>query len=288
MPNPTDKGRDYLIAPRFLADSTYTGDPALLPLLDAGWALSHDELGNTYVTAPDFTVRVGYLPEDNRGEMWMITAHDDVFAPATWQVTVDLAAPPEIVAELTTALAVAHSASPASVLHGPTGGFDLTDRLLDDHGWQQEGKPAPAALRSPDGLVALHRRLGHLRYDDEMTGDLERWTFEVGPPGRQWYAAATSDFPDRFLDTLTTAITNPAPVQRYLRPSELARLPTQATATPVVPSPLEVARVRAATSRSLSVPRTAPIPRTGGSVLAYTTTTRPVALPQPASAGRVR
>ncbi|MFF2819404.1 DUF317 domain-containing protein [Kitasatospora cineracea] len=288
MPNPTDKGRDYLIAPRFLADSTGTGDPALVPLLDAGWLLSHDELGNAYVTAPDFTVRLGYLPEGNRSEMWMITAHDDVFAPATWQVLVDLAAPPEIVAELTGALAAAHSASPASVVHGPTGGFDLTDRLLDEHGWQQDGKPALATFRSPDGLVTLHRRLGHLRYDDELTGDLERWTFVVGPPGRQWYAAATSDFPDQFLDTLATAITNPAPVQRHLRRSELAELPAQATATPVAPSPLEVARMKAATSRSLSVPRTAPAPQAVGSVLAYTTTTRPAALSKPAPAGRTR
>ncbi|GLW58018.1 DUF317 domain-containing protein [Kitasatospora phosalacinea] len=288
MPNPTDHGRDYLVAPRFLANPTYTGDAALVPLLDAGWTLSHDELGNTYVTAPDFTVRVGYLPEGNRGDLWMIAAHDDVFAPATWQMLVDLAAPPEIVAELTTALAAAHSASPASVVHGPTGGFGLTGRLLDEHGWQQKAKPPLAAFQSPDRLITLHRRLGHLGHNDEMTGDRERWTFVVGPPGHQWYATATSDFPDRFLDTLTTSITNPAPVQRYLRRSELARLPAQATATPVAPSPLEVARMKAATSRSLSVPRTAPAPRAGGSVLAYTTATRPVALPKPAPSGRAR
>ncbi|MFC8718060.1 DUF317 domain-containing protein [Kitasatospora sp. NPDC057198] len=288
MPNPTDKGRDYLIAPRCLAGNTGTGDPVLAPLVDAGWRLHHDELGNFFTTAPDLTVRVGYLPEGNRGELWMITGHDDVFAPPTWQVLVDLAAPPEIVAELTGALAAAHRVSPASVLHDPTGGFALSSSLVDEHGWRQEGTSALTAFRSPDGLTTLHRRRGHLRDYDEMTGDLERWTFVVGPPERQWYAAATSHLPDRFLDVLATAITDPAPVQRYLRHPELAKLPAQATATPVAPSPLEVARVRAATSRSLSVPRTAPAPQAGGSVLAYTTATRPTAPPKPAPAGRVR
>ncbi|MFB7950144.1 DUF317 domain-containing protein [Kitasatospora phosalacinea] len=288
MPNPTDHGRDYLVAPRFLAGPTYTGDHVLDPLRNAGWTLSHDELGNFFAATPDHTVRVAYLPEGTRGDLWVITAHHDAWAAPEWQVTVDLAAAPEIVAELTTTLAAAQSAAYGSVVHGPTGGFDLTYRLLDEHSWQQGNEPARALFRSPDGLVTLYRHLGHLDYDDEMTGDLERWTIKVGPPGHRWYATATSNTPDRFLETLTNAVTDPAPVQRHLRRSELSRLPAQATATPTAPSPLEVARVRAASSRSLSVPRTAPTPGTGGSVLAYTTTTRPISLPKSAPAGRAR
>ncbi|MCX4751242.1 DUF317 domain-containing protein [Kitasatospora sp. NBC_01287] len=274
--------REYRIEPRFLAGSTHTGDPGLLPLLDAGWALSRDDLGNVLVTSPDHTVRLGFLPEGERGDLWMITAHADAFAPPEWQVTLDLSAPPEIVGEFTAALAATHSAAPSSVLHGDTGGWDMTDHLLDKRGWRLEGEGATAVFRSPDGLLALHKRLGYLRPETEMAGDAERWTVEVGPPGHRWYATATSNLPDHLLDTLTTAIASPAPVQRYLRPSELAHLPSQATATPTAPSPLEVARIRAATARST------PTPRASASALAYTTATRSAVLPTPALTGRAR
>ncbi|WP_441245271.1 DUF317 domain-containing protein [Kitasatospora sp. McL0602] len=280
MPNFTAPAREYQVAPRFLAGSTHTGDPGLIPLLDAGWALSRDDLGNVLVTAPDHTVRTGFLPEGERGDLWMINAHSDAFAPPAWQVTVDLSAPPEIVGDFTAALAAAHSAAPSSVLHGDTGGYDVTDRLLDEHGWRLETERATAVFRSSDGLVSLHRRVGYLRPEAEMAGDVERWLFEVGPPSHRWYATATTNLPDHLLDTLTTAVTATAPVQRYLRNHELGHLPSQATATPTAPSPLEVARIRAATARS------APAPSANPSVLAYTTTTRPAALPVPALAGR--
>ncbi|KOV12329.1 hypothetical protein ADK60_31945 [Streptomyces sp. XY431] len=282
MPNITAPAREYQIAPRFLADSTHTGDPGLVPLLDAGWTLSRDDLGNVFVASPDHTIRTGFLPESERGDLWMINAHPDAFAPPDWQVTLDLSAPPEIVGEFTTALASAYSAAPNSVREGAGGGFDVTDRLLGENGWRLEAERATAVFRSPDGLVALHRRLGYLDPEAEMAGDTERWLFEVGPPSHRWYATATTNLPDHLLDTLTTAVTNPAPVQRYLRKQELASLPSQATATPTAPSPLEVARIRAATARST------PAPSANASVLAYSTTTRPAALPVPALAGRAR
>ncbi|MFF2954076.1 DUF317 domain-containing protein [Kitasatospora sp. NPDC057965] len=278
MPSTTTRAREYQVAPRYLAGSTHTGDAGLQPLLDAGWALSRDDLGNVFVTSPDHTVRTGFLCEGERGDLWVITAHPDAFAPPSWQVTVDLSAPPEIVGEFTAALA----AAPDSVLVGPTGGHDTTDRLLDERGWRLASERATAVFLSPDGLVALHRQLGYLRPEAEMAGDVERWLFEVGPPGHRWYATATSDLPDHLLETLTAAVASPEPVQRHLRHSELGRLPAQATATPSAPSPLEVARIRAATARS------APAPRAGTSVLAFTTATRPAALTKPAPAGRAR
>ncbi|MFB8171457.1 DUF317 domain-containing protein [Kitasatospora purpeofusca] len=278
MLNSTTRAREYQVAPRFLADSTHTGDPGLQPLLDAGWALSRDDLGNVFVTSLDHTVRTGFLPEGECGDLWMITAHPHAFAPPAWQVTLDLSAPPEIVGEFTSALA----AAPDSLLAGATGGYDMTDRLLDEHSWHLATGRATTVLRSPDGLVALRRQLGHLRPENEMAGDVERWLFEVGPPGHRWYATATSDLPDHLLETLTTAVTNRAPVQRYLRRHDVERLPAQATATPTAPSPLEVSRIRAATARS------APAPRPTASVLAYTTATRPAAVPAPPLAGRAR
>ncbi|MFJ8442839.1 DUF317 domain-containing protein [Kitasatospora griseola] len=282
MPHHFDKGRDYQIAPRFLAGSTGIGDPGLRPLLDAGWALSRDESGNVFVSSPDRTLLTGYLPESEQGDLWMINAYLDAFASPRWQVTLDLSVSPEIVGEFTTALADSHSAAPNSVLRTSTGGFNVTDRLLGERGWHLEDGRTSAALRSPDGLVTLHRRHGRLRPEAEIAGDAERWLFEVGPPGHRWYATATSALPDHLLYALTTAITDPVPVQRHLRRSELGRLPSQATAVPTVPSPLEIARVRAATARS------APASKAGTSALAYTTTTRPVAFPNRVPTGRTR
>jgi hypothetical protein len=36
---------DVYVFPRYLAGSTYTGDPALEPLMALGWELTHDDLG---------------------------------------------------------------------------------------------------------------------------------------------------------------------------------------------------------------------------------------------------
>ncbi|MFD8751639.1 hypothetical protein ACFV0O_11770 [Kitasatospora sp. NPDC059577] len=67
-----------------------------------------------------------------------------------------------------------------------------------------------------------------------------------------------------------------------MRRIELEHLPAGATATPVAPSPLEVARVQAATARSTAVTR-AP-----AAALAYTTSTQPPAPPRVALAGPAR
>lgn len=61
--DPEEIDGDVYVSPRYLAGSTFTGDPALEPLLTLGFDLRHDDLGNAYVTAPDHYVRLGYLPE---------------------------------------------------------------------------------------------------------------------------------------------------------------------------------------------------------------------------------
>ncbi|MEV6209569.1 DUF317 domain-containing protein [Kitasatospora sp. NPDC051914] len=284
MPQPSslEQPREYRITPRFLAGPTYTGDPGLQPLLDTGATLTQDDLGNVYVTTPDQRIRLGFLPEYEGGELWMVSAHSQAFAPPEWLVTFDLRVAPEIVGEFTTTLAAAHAKDPDSILGDRVGGLDVTDRLLEN-GWHLDTRSlAEVAYRSSDRLVTLHRRLGHLRHETEMAGTAERWLLEVGPPGYRWYASASSNIPDHLLGALTTAAINPTPVHREMWPSDLARLPAQAIATPTTPTPLEVARLRAATARSASVPRSP------ASTLAYSTTTRPLALPKPADVGHSR
>ena len=116
--NPHDpRWNEYHVTPRYLAGSTYTGDPAIRPLLDAGWTLSKDELCNTYVNAPDHTIRLGYLPEGEDDALWKITASADPFAMPQWLVTYKDSAPTEIVAGFTTALAAAYTAGPGAYLN---------------------------------------------------------------------------------------------------------------------------------------------------------------------------
>ncbi|MFD7908581.1 DUF317 domain-containing protein [Kitasatospora sp. NPDC059747] len=277
-----ERPREYRVSPRYLAGPTHTGDPGLQPLIDAGWNFSRDDLGNVFVTTPDHTVRCGYLPEGDRGPLWVISAHAHAFAPPAWLITLDLEAPPEIVGDFTTALAAAHATAPETVVAGDTRiGNDVTNQLLRE-GWRIDPQPSATALRTPDQLVTLHRRRGHLNHEAEMAGDGERWLFEVGPPDHRWYAAASSGIPAELLGTLTTAIGNPGAVERYIRPSHLDRLPRQAIAVPAAPTPLEVSRVQAALAHSATPPRAT------ASTLAYTTATRPPTAPQRALAGRSR
>ncbi|MFD7735937.1 DUF317 domain-containing protein [Kitasatospora phosalacinea] len=277
MPNSREEHREYQVAPRYLANADADASAAVQPLSDAGWYLSREESGNFFAVSPDFTTRLGYLTEGDYCGLWMLTAHRDVFAPPAWEVTLELAAAPEIVTELTTALATA----PRSVMHGATDGFDPAERLLAND-WRLETTRWENVYRSPDGLVTLQQQIGHLGHDEETDRQLERFTFVVGPPGRCWYATACSATPAWFLETLTTAVTSPAPVQRRLRPSELAQLPAQAVTTLAVPSTREAARMKAATAR------TATAPRTGGSAPLDTTAPRATASPKPAPSDRTR
>ncbi|OKI06644.1 hypothetical protein AMK13_17635 [Streptomyces sp. CB02056] len=277
-----EKPFEYRIIPRYLANGDANGSPAIQRLLDAGWALSRDELANTFVTAPDLRARLAFLPEGEDSTLWKISAGSDAFAPPQWLVTFDNRTPPEVVEDFTAALAAAYTQGPEAYLGdgGRTSGAATTLRLLAD-GWRLDPATPFLSYQSPDRLIQLHRRDDPLRHEAEMAADTERWLFEVGPARGIWYATASSRLPEHLLQTLTTAVTDPVPVHRYMRRVDLEHLPAVATATPTAPSPLEVARVRAATSRSLSVPRTAP------SALAYSTATRPPA-PPAASAGRSR
>lgn len=80
MPTQAPDGDIYL-SPVYLAGSTFTGDPALQPLLDQAFHLHLDELSNVYVTSPEQHVRLGYLPEGEDSTLWKIAVHSDPFAP---------------------------------------------------------------------------------------------------------------------------------------------------------------------------------------------------------------
>ncbi|MEE1786922.1 DUF317 domain-containing protein [Streptomyces sp. SP17BM10] len=267
MPNSakaTDKPRSYRIAPRYLANADADGSEAIQPLLDAGWAQSRDEEGNTFVASPDLRARLAHLPESDGPILWKVSAGPDAFAPPEWLVSFDHQTPPEVVTDFTTALADAYTRGPGAYLSrdGRTAGVDTCLGLLGE-GWTLDPATPFLTYQSPDRFVRLHVRDKPLRHDAEMAGDTERWLFEVGPPGQVWYATASSRLPEHLLTALTTAVTDPAPVQRSMRRIDLDHLPAEATATPTTPTPMEVARIRAATARSTASPSLSqPLPAT--------------------------
>ncbi|MDH6115468.1 hypothetical protein P3T36_006590 [Kitasatospora sp. MAP12-15] len=220
MPNTPDTPREYRVAPRYLANADADGSEAVQPLVDAGWALSQDDEGNTFVVSPDLRARV---------------------------------------ADFTTALADAYTHGPGAYLNRDdrTVGVETCLGLLAGK-WSLNPATPFLTYQSPDRFVRLHVQDKPLRHDAEMASDTERWLFEAGPPGQFWYATASSRLPEHLLQALTTAVTNPAPVHRSMRRIDLADLPAVATATPTAPSPLEVARVRAATAHSTTSPSSRP------------------------------
>ncbi|TQF02025.1 DUF317 domain-containing protein [Kitasatospora acidiphila] len=281
MPNTPNQPREYRIAPRYLANADADGSAAIQPLLDAGWALSRDEPGNTFVTAPDLCARLAHLPEFSGRALWKISAGPDAFAPPQWLVSFDYQTPPEVVADFTTHLAAAYAHGPDAYLKrdSRTTGVDTCLQLLAD-GWTMGPTTPFLTYQSPDQQIRLHYRDNHLTHSDEIVGDTERWLIEVGPPGQVWYATASTHLPEHLFQKLATAIANPAPAYRYLRRIDLDHLPSQATATPTAPSPLEVARIQAATARTA--------PRATASTLANPTATQPPTPQRFTSAGPTR
>ncbi|MFJ7275439.1 DUF317 domain-containing protein [Kitasatospora sp. NPDC098663] len=272
MPYTPEKPREYRVQPRYLAGAEADATDAITPLLRAGWAASNDELGNAYVTAPDLTARLAFLPEGPGSTLWKISAGPETTAMPRWLVTFDDRVPYEIVQDFTTALADAYTQGPDAYLGA---GLPAPHRVAGR--WAE-----PIVIQSPDQLVTRSTRPGFLPHAEEMDDTSARWLFESGPPERRWYATASSHVPAPLLETLTAAAFDPSPAHRYLRRDQVARLPAGAVATPTAPSPLEVARVRAATSRSVTATRTP------AAALAYTTSTPPPAPPRVALAGPAR
>ncbi|WP_231650168.1 DUF317 domain-containing protein, partial [Streptomyces clavuligerus] len=118
MPAAEEIDGDVYVSPVYLAGSTYTGDPALRPLLDVGFTMVDDDLANAYLASPDQKVRVGWLPEGEDDCLWRITGHERPFAPPRWLATFDHFTPVEVVAAFTTALAEDHAQGNHASVHG--------------------------------------------------------------------------------------------------------------------------------------------------------------------------
>ncbi|MEH0628549.1 DUF317 domain-containing protein [Streptomyces stelliscabiei] len=186
MPDTEEIDGDVYVTPRYLAGTTWTGDPALAPLLALGWDLQHDENGNVYVTAPDRKVRLGYLPEGPDDGLWRITAYEDPFAQPKWGASFNSMCPTEFVTAFTAALADAYTTGPAVYLPEPADDPELDAfravAPLIQRGWAiQHPRWGVLEVRTPDGLASLEYTTGRLDAGQELTTLQARWYLQGGP-----------------------------------------------------------------------------------------------------------
>ncbi|MFJ6752208.1 DUF317 domain-containing protein [Streptomyces sp. NPDC091266] len=263
---------DVHVSPRYLASTTGTGDPALAPLLDLGWGVQHDDLGNAYVNAPDRKVRLGYLPEGEDDGLWRINAYEDPFGPPTWGACFNDRAPTEFVRAFTTALAAAYEQGPDAYLARPVSGIDEHDPFLAvvpllKHGWEiDRPRWGVFAVQSPDGLAGMEFTTGALDPEAELTTRDARWQLWAGKSldRADWYATASSDTPVALLSAVTQCVSDPAPLPRW-RQDTYSYIKGMAQLTPILPpqppapTPLDLQRAvasrRPAALPAASVPR---------------------------------
>ncbi|MFF8022209.1 DUF317 domain-containing protein [Streptomyces sp. NPDC007896] len=286
MPDTEEIDGDVYVSPRYLAGSTWTGDPALKPLLALGFDHRDDDLGNVYVTAPDHRIRLGYLPEGDDDGLWRINAYRDRFGPPAWGVSFNDMAPTEFVTAFTTVLAQAYIAGPDTYLAEP----DLKDPELGAFGavvpliknsWQfQQPRWGVIALQPPDGMATCQYTTNRLDPEQELTTLEARWHLWGGPKSgyARWYATATTHTPIALVKAITQSVCDPAPLPRW-KDSMLPRLREAAQLTPVTPPPLPVPTpldVQNAAARRPPALGTRSVPR-------WSTTSLPVSAPRTAA-----
>lgn len=271
------------VTPRYLAGTTGTGDPALQPLLELGWDLTHDDLGNVYMSAPDRRVRLGYLPEGEDDGLWRINAYQDPFGPPTWGVCFNDSTPTEFVRAFTTALATAYTQGPDAYLARPDAGSEKHEPFLIvvpllKQGWEIERRRWNVfAVQSQDGLAGMEATTGALDPEAELT-TRARWHLWAGKSIDRpvWYATASTFTPVALLAAVTECVADPAPLPRW-REETFSYTKGMAQLTPILPpgppapTPLDV-------QRAISPRRPAALP--AASVPRWSTTSRP-ALPGP-------
>ena len=207
---------DVFVSPRYLAGSTATGDPALQPLFALGWELSHDDLGNAYVNAPDRKVRLGFLPEGEDDGLWRISAYRDTFGPPVWGVCFNDMAPTEFVAAFTTALAKAYTAGPHTYLAPPRPENEELDAFqpmvpLIQRGWKiQHPRWGVLELQTTDGLAGIEYTTGDLDAEKELTTLEARWYLWGGPKTSyaRWYATASTHTPIALVRAITDSVSD--------------------------------------------------------------------------------
>ncbi|MFG2593068.1 DUF317 domain-containing protein [Streptomyces sp. NPDC048438] len=263
---------DVYVSPRYLAGTTGFGEVALAPLLDLGWELQHDDIGNAYLNSPDRKIRLGYLPEGEDDGLWRINAYQDPFGPPTWGVCFNDSTPTEFVRAFTTVLATAHEQGPDAYLARPISDNDEHDPFLAvvpllKQGWEID-RPQRGVfdVQAPDGHAGMEVTTDHLDPATELTTRDARWQLWAGKSIDRpaWYATASTDTPVALLSAVTQCIADPAPLLRWREDTRsyvegMAQLTPVLPPGPPAPTPLDVQQAvssrRPAALPAISVPR---------------------------------
>lgn len=234
----------YLVEPRHLAGG---GDLRHVTefLRASGWADRSKSGGPLVFDSPDRLVRVAYDPLAQPGG-WTVQGQATA-GEAAWGVTFSRQTPVEIVAGLTDALTLEHSA------HAPNPWAPLQER-----GWETERAQHFTAV-APD-------RNSWLQFQQTDEGQAHWWAGARTEHGRTWDAVFTATTPMRLIESFSAALADPQPVMRplgHIPPSKWIRT----TSVSVRPSELRawqqarVTAARAATWALDSWASTRPRPR---------------------------
>lgn len=273
MPAAEEIDGDVYVSPVYLAGSTYTGDPALRPLLDAGFTIVHDDVANAYLSSPDQKVQVGWLPEGEDDCLWRITGHGRPFTLPRWLATFDHYTPVEVVAAFTTALAEDQAHDSSGSVQGGLGGAKADPFLaLMEAGWRVNHGPYVSSSHPPDRHALVNYSHGRMNHFDEINDQRSRWTISGGASGysSEWLGTFTTHTPTHLITATMNRLADPTPVARYKEHlPERNRSASHITPVkPPAPSPLDIQRTAAARSRSTGARPVLPAP-----TLVYRTTT---------------
>ncbi|MGW5679949.1 DUF317 domain-containing protein [Streptomyces sp. NPDC003860] len=274
---------DVYVTPRYLAGSTTFGDPGLQPALDAGWQLTHDDLGNCYLPSPDQRVRIGFMPEGDDDALWKIAVYEHQFARPRWAAAFSSDTPTEFVTAFTTALLDSYQQGDDSFLRGGLGRADDPHPVLAplaDAGWGVTDDWRRREMSAPDGLAGAWYRRGVLDPDGELTSNETRWGLWGGPKNGYWYGVFSTHTPAAFVTATAAAVVDPEPALRW---SGGLSLMTRAHARitrvrPPAPTPGDIARTHWRSAPALG---TRAVPR-------WSTSTPSGQLPAPARAAARR
>ncbi|MGW1143624.1 DUF317 domain-containing protein [Streptomyces sp. NPDC002454] len=275
MPTPEEIDGDVFVSPVYLAGSTYTGDPALRPLLEAGFTIVDDDVANAYLASPDQKVHVGWLPEGEDDCLWRITGHERPLAPPQWLATFDHYTPVEVVAAFTTALAEDHTHGNNTSVHSRLGGAKADPFLaLMEAGWRVTHGPHVSSSQPPDRHALVSYSHGRMNHFDEINDQRARWTIGGGASGysSEWLGTFTTNTPTHLITATMNRLADPTPVPRYKEylPERNRGAAHITPVKPPVPSPLDIQRAAVARSRSTMTRTLIPSP-----ALVYRTTTTP-------------
>ncbi|MGW6455101.1 DUF317 domain-containing protein [Streptomyces sp. NPDC055078] len=271
---------DVHVTPRYLAGATGAADPGLRPALDAGWQISHDDLGNAYVCPPDQKVRIGFIPEGEDDALWKIAAHRQFTAPS-WAAAFNDRTPEEIVGAFTADLLDAYQQGEHEYLGQALGSYEVPRRTFSpllDAGWTvTRDSQATLELTAPDHLATAWYDRRDLDPAAELTTNATRWGITAGGQRAGWYAVFSSGTPTRFVTATAASVADPAPLLRwrdYLNRADLHHVQLTPVRPPA-PTPLDIA----STHRR-------PAPALNTNPVRWTTSTPSARLPTPPRAAR--